>query len=203
MLRRLLIVTAALGLTHAAHAGAPEAAPSRWAADPAFDRASVEFSSGILFKALSPDATHPYRLIPLQLTFRAAPGPVTQWGPYHVTVRHTLRLAWDVVSGGPETRYAGVVFRPTVELWDTRNPLVWHAGLGGGFGWFDTRGVPGGQGQDFTLNIQGEIGLRWRLSERTAINLSGVYQHNSNGGLKEPNPGLNTFGPTVGLHWSF
>jgi hypothetical protein len=40
-------------------------------------------------------------------------------------------------------------------------------------------------------------GLRWQFSSRLAISLSAEYQHVSNGGLREPNLGINW--PTVGL----
>ena len=41
------------------------------------------------------------------------------------------------------------------------------------------------------------VGLRWQLDSQWAMNLSAEYQHVSNGGLREPNLGINW--PTTGL----
>ncbi len=40
-------------------------------------------------------------------------------------------------------------------------------------------------------------GMRWQFSPTWAINLNAEYQHNSNGGLREPNRGINW--PTLGI----
>ncbi|MFM9837064.1 MAG: acyloxyacyl hydrolase [Cyclobacteriaceae bacterium] len=41
------------------------------------------------------------------------------------------------------------------------------------------------------------VGLRWQFSNQWAININAEYQHVSNGGLREPNLGINW--PTAGL----
>ena len=41
------------------------------------------------------------------------------------------------------------------------------------------------------------VGLRWQFSSSWAMSINGEYQHVSNGGLREPNKGINW--PTVGL----
>jgi len=45
------------------------------------------------------------------------------------------------------------------------------------------------------------VGLRWQFSPTWAMNLNGEYQHISNGGLREPNKGINW--PTMGLGIEF
>ncbi len=45
------------------------------------------------------------------------------------------------------------------------------------------------------------LGLWWRLSDKWWINTSANYQHSSNGGMKQPNKGLNY--PTAGLAVSY
>ena len=45
------------------------------------------------------------------------------------------------------------------------------------------------------------VGARWQFSPSWAINLNAEYQHVSNGGLKEPNKGINW--PTVGFGVEF
>ena len=43
------------------------------------------------------------------------------------------------------------------------------------------------------------LGLQFQFSERTALQLTTNFQHISNGGIEEPNKGVNW--PTVGLHY--
>ena len=45
------------------------------------------------------------------------------------------------------------------------------------------------------------VGLRWQLNSTWGINLSAEYQHVSNGGLREPNLGINW--PTAGLGFEY
>ena len=197
-----LMLLALSAASAAAGPSAPPAAAER-VVPAGFGRPSLELNSGYLWKITSPNATHPYRLNPWQLTFRAGTLGIRELGRFQFGIRNTVTLLGDAVLGGPESRYLGLSFRPTFELWDTASPLVLYAGLGGGFGWFDTRGVDGGQSQDFTFNILGEFGARWRLDDRWALTLGAQYQHNSNHGLKAPNPGLNTFGPMLGVQYTF
>lgn len=42
------------------------------------------------------------------------------------------------------------------------------------------------------------LGIQWQFSQRMALQLTANFQHISNGGLREPNKGVNW--PTVGLH---
>jgi hypothetical protein len=36
-----------------------------------------------------------------------------------------------------------------------------------------------------------------------SVNAGVFFQHLSNGGATDPNPGLNAVGPAIGLSWSF
>lgn len=42
------------------------------------------------------------------------------------------------------------------------------------------------------------VGFQWLFSNRTALQITGNFQHISNGGMKQPNKGVNW--PSVGLH---
>jgi hypothetical protein len=63
--------------------------------------------------------------------------------------------------------------------------------------------VPGGQGQDFTLNWFAQLGLRRELTENLSLLGGAYFLHHSNGGQTSPNPGIDALGFTVGLGWTF
>ncbi len=73
-------------------------------------------------------------------------------------------------------------------------------GLAYGSDRYDANTNPGNQSYSTTLNtyLLYGIGLQWQFSPRVALQLTGNFQHISNGGLKEPNKGVNW--PTAGLH---
>jgi lipid A 3-O-deacylase len=63
--------------------------------------------------------------------------------------------------------------------------------------------VLGGQGQDRTLNWFSQLGVEHRLTDHLSLRLSGYFQHHSNGGATDPNPGLNSLGVLGGVGWTF
>ena len=70
----------------------------------------------------------------------------------------------------------------------------------------DSRGVPQGQGQDFTITAIGRMSLNYDVSKRLTISGGALYQHFSNAGLSEPkmiNTGLDTIGPTLSVGYRF
>jgi hypothetical protein len=75
--------------------------------------------------------------------------------------------------------------------------------IGGGVGWVDAQNVPGGQGQDFTLNWYGQLGVSRVLTDSWSLRASAMFQHLSNGGQTNPNPGLDSLGFTFGVSRSF
>jgi long-subunit fatty acid transport protein len=78
-----------------------------------------------------------------------------------------------------------------------------YAGAGGGFGLIDSQGVEGGQGQDFTLNWFGHLGLQRVINDSLTLRVGTMFQHMSNGGATSPNPGIDAVGFTVGASWKF
>ena len=65
---------------------------------------------------------------------------------------------------------------------------------------YDVNENPTNQSYSTAINVylMYGLGLQWQLSSRTALQLTGNFQHFSNGGFKQPNKGLNW--PTMGLH---
>ena len=66
---------------------------------------------------------------------------------------------------------------------------------------YDANTNPTNQSYSTTLNtyLLYGLGIQWQFSPRMALQLTGNFQHISNGGLKEPNKGVNW--PTAGLHF--
>ena len=77
------------------------------------------------------------------------------------------------------------------------------ANVGGGFGAINRPGVPGGQGQDFTLNWFATAGVRHYLKPGFALSAGVMFQYWSNVGATDPNPSLDAPGPVLGATWSF
>ncbi len=104
------------------------------------------------------------------------------------------------ISQGPESHYIAVAGSPSLEVWDQSGTWGLIGGAGGGFGLIDSRGVKGGQGQDFTLHWFARAGVE-RVVSRNGDRLSvGIlFQHMSNGGQTDPNPGIDAVGLTLGF----
>jgi hypothetical protein len=120
-----------------------------------------------------------------------------------LTVRHRFSLLAEAIARGPENHYVGIQGAPVFELWsaDRRNAGFFE--IGGGFGFIDSQGVPGGQGQDFTFNWYWQGGLRHQLTDRMAVTTALYFTHHSNLGMTHPNPGIDVLGVNVGVAWAF
>ena len=55
----------------------------------------------------------------------------------------------------------------------------------------------------FEFNLQTGPGVRWMISQNTALTLQARYLHLSNAGIADPNQGVNTFSFYVGVSWLF
>lgn len=145
-----------------------------------------------------------YRLVPTQLSWRSKEilGRAFADGS-RLLVRHRLTLIGTWVQQGPESHYVGFSGSPSVEWWNRTGTWSLFTGAGGGFGLLDSRGVRGGQGQDFTLNwfIRGGVEIVAARDRRFSAGL--MYQHLSNGGQTTPNPGIDALGFTFGYSWRF
>jgi lipid A 3-O-deacylase len=143
-----------------------------------------------------------YRLVPTQLAWRSR--RMFGWdleGGATLGVRNRLALLATWVAEGPEHQYLGMMASPSLEYWNASQSLGFYLGAGGGVGWIDSQGVLGGQGQDFTLNWFGHFGVEFKLTRDVNLRAGAMFQHMSNGGATEPNPGIDAVGMTVGLSW--
>ncbi len=144
-----------------------------------------------------------YRLVPTQFSWRSREfiGRALSNGG-RIVVRHRLTLLGLWVQQGPESHYLAVTASPSIELWNPAATWALVGGAGGGFGIIDSSGPPGGQGQDFTLNFFGRLGIEHVLPKRRSLTAGFLFQHLSNGGMTKINPGIDAFGFTLGYSWS-
>lgn len=121
----------------------------------------------------------------------------------HLVVRAQFSLFGDFFVDGPENHYFAFSAAPSLEYWRQDFQTSFFLSVGGGLGVIDSTDVPGGQGQDLTFNWFAKAGLRRKLTETTYLSAGAMFQHISNTGLTDPNPGLNTLGPFLGLSVQF
>jgi len=164
---------------------------------------SFDLETGMLWK-VGGDTTFNYRIIPLIVSWRSKEmfGFRFRNGSA-LTVRNKLSAMANWFEEGSENRYLGVSGAPSIEWW---NPsLTWSVfgSIGGGVGFVDSQGAPGGQGQDFTLNWYGQLGVSRVITEGWTFRASALFQHLSNGGQTDPNPGLDSLGFLIGISRGF
>lgn len=198
MPRRSLVLFALLGLgTRALAADVTGAAAPPWSSH------AITVETGLLWQ-VGNNTPLSYRLVPTQVSWRSprAFGRTLGDGS-NLLVRHRFTLLASGFHQGPESHYVAVMASPSIEWWNKAATRCVFGGAGGGFGWLDSQAVPGAQGQDFTLNWFARAGIEWVVSARGTVNAGVLFQHMSNGGQTEPNPGIDAVGFTLGFAWSF
>lgn len=191
----LLLTTVCLGL----------AASPTLALDSRGDKAdqwSLDFETGALWR-VSGNTWIDYLVLPQIISLRTPEHIRFDLLGRDLTVRARASLLIEPIAVGPESLYVGFSASPSIEWWFAPDQACWYTSVGGGVGWIDSQGVDGGQGQDFTLNWFATTGVRWYLNSDFAINAGVFFQHFSNGGATDPNPGLDALGPMLGCTWSF
>ncbi len=168
-----------------------------------WEASALSLESGVLWQ-IGTGTPIDYRLVPTQLSWRSKEflGRAFADGS-RLTVRHRLTLIGTWIQSGPESHYLGFAGSPSVEWWDKTGTWSLFTGAGGGAGLIDSRGVKGGQGQDFTLNWFIRGGFEHITAEDQRFSAGIMYQHMSNGGQTTPNPGIDALGFTLGYAWAF
>lgn len=200
-MKHLLLTTlAAVAFSINATAQAPAAVSST--VEP-WSQHALDFESGMLWK-VGGDTPLNYRIVPFMLSWRSPEmfGTVFDSGAA-LMVRNRITAMANWFEEGAENRYLGLAASPSIELWSPSRQWALFGSAGGGFGIVDSQGVVGGQGRDFTLNWFAQLGVEHRLNDHLSLRLSSYFQHHSNGGATNPNPGLNSLGFLIGAGWSF
>ena len=164
---------------------------------------SFDIEAGYLWK-VGGDTPLDYEIAPVMISWRPA------YQLHHVfedgsalVVRSRFAALGQAIIQGPENHYFGLMAAPSLEFWDPTGTWSVYGQLGGGLGWIDSQGVVGGQGQDLTYNWFGAVGVSYAIKPNMALRAGAMFQHLSNLGATDPNPGLNSLGFTLGLSWGF
>jgi lipid A 3-O-deacylase len=183
---------------------APAHADGRPKPDPALGWA-LHFDSGALWSVGDRASPLDYTILPQILTLQTGPIMQRKLGTGDLVVRSRFSVLVEPIVQGPETHYVGLAAAPSIEWWNAQRTFSTFFAIGGGFGWMDSRGdaVPGAQGQDFNFNWFIHSGVRLRVAERMTASLGVYFQHISNGGMDEVNPGVDALGPMIGVGWHF
>ncbi len=164
---------------------------------------AFDLETGALWRA-SDSTSQDYTVLPVMLSLRTPAHIRLDLGEGELTVRARFTLLAEAIAEGPESAYLGFSVSPSVEYWFQKGGATsFYASAGGGVGWIDSTSTPGGQGQDFTLNWFATAGLRHYCSPGFSLNAGIMFQHFSNGGATDPNPGLDALGPVIGATWHF
>jgi hypothetical protein len=176
--------------------------PTTLVASAAPATSAIDLETGLLWQ-VGHNTPIDYLLAPTQLVWRS--GSVLHWDfdSGALVVRNRLALQGTAIIEGPETAYFALAGAPSLEWWDASG--AWSAALavGGGAGLIDSQDVVGGQGRDFTLNWFARAGVSRQIAEGVHLNAGLMFQHMSNGGATDPNPGIDVLGFTLGCSWSF
>ena len=181
-------------------AGAPVRAQSPHPAD----RWEFAVEAGYLAKVRN-NSPHDYRIVPLQLAWRS-PAMTDLWRSAdgaRLTLRNRVALVAEAILRGPEDHYFAVSGAPVFELWSADRRTAGFFEIGGGLGFINSTGVPGGQGQDLSFNWYTQGGVRRQLSDDFALTAGVYFTHHSNLGMTDPNPGIDVLGVNFGAVWSF
>ncbi len=189
----LLIAACAVELRASAP---PPAGPEAWAA---------EFHTSALWSVGGNASPIHYTLLPQLLVVKTPAHWRLPVGQTELLIRSRGALEISPVVEGPESCFAGVTFAPSLEWWNESRSFTAFFSAGGGFGWLDAQGdrIEGAQGQDFNLTWFIHGGVSWRMHHNLMLSLGARFQHISNGGRNDINPGIDALGPTLGLSWTW
>jgi lipid A 3-O-deacylase len=177
------------------------AAPVDWQ-DAVAEQWGVDYESAALWR-ISHNTFLNYAVLPQMISLRTpAHIQIKLDNGSQVLLRSKLSLLGEAIAVGPENHYLGWSCSPSLEYWWSQR-TYFHFSVGGGFGWIDSQGVPGGQGQDFTYNWFSNMGIRHEFDGGWTLGIGVMFQHFSNRGATDPNPGLDGLGPMIGLSRMF
>ena len=122
-----------------------------------------------------------------------------------LVIRHRFSLLLEPIVEGPEDYYFGLAASGSLEWWNKPRTFSLFFAAGGGLGWMNSQGyeVEGAQGQDLNFNWFLYAGARCLCWDRVSLSLGLYYQHISNTGLDDVNPGIDALGPMLGMTWRF
>jgi lipid A 3-O-deacylase len=167
-----------------------------------WDDQAITVESGMLWN-VGNNTPLSYRLVPTQISWRSPEVISRQYTATRLVIRHRVTLFGTWFQQGPESHYFAAAASPSIEWWNNAGTWNAYAGAGGGLGWLDAQDVIGAQGQSFTFNWFARAGVEHVSPRGIRWNAGAMFQHLSNGGQTNPNPGIDAVGFMIGWAWSF
>ena len=168
------------------------------------DRWEVAVEAGYLEK-IGNNSSLNYVIAPLQVAWRG-PAMFDLWNGAsgaRLAVRNRMAVVLETYLDEGEDYYFAFKGGPSFELWSADQKSALFFEIGGGAGLTNSKGIPGGQGQDFTFNWFSQLGARYQISKNRAVTAAGYFTHHSNMGITNPNPGIDVLGINLGMVWLF
>jgi len=164
-----------------------------------------DFETGALWRWEHNGTPLNYVLLPQMLSFRSPAVFEGSFAGGTIAMRNRFSLAVEPIVEGPESYFLGLTASGVVEWWNMERKFGLFLASGGGVGLMDSKGyeVEGAQGQDLNFTWHVMTGMRFMPVERMSVSLSVLYQHISNTGLDDVNPGLDALGPMLSFGWHF
>lgn len=164
-----------------------------------------EVMTGVLWKVGDAATPLSYVILPQIISLKIPPLVERPWKGGTLVLRSRFSLLLEPISVGPEDSYLGLAAAGEIEFRHPESRFEAFFASGGGFGWLNSKGyeIVGAQGQDFNLNWLVHAGLRFRTNSGWRWSAGLYFQHISNRGMNDINPGLNSLGPTLSLSRRF
>lgn len=205
MLKRFLFSILAVCTSVTAWAGALEKTPAAVTYDP-LEHWEFSLESGALWRVGHNGTPLDYVIMPQILTLKSPTAfSLGEFAGGDLVIRNRFSLLLEPIVEGPEDYYFGFSASGSLEWWNKPRTLSFFFAAGGGLGWMNSQGyeVEGAQGQDLNFNWFLYSGVRYMCWDQLSLSLGLMYQHVSNTGLDEVNPGIDALGPMLGVTWHF
>jgi hypothetical protein len=166
----------------------------------------IDYESGVFWRVTGSGTPLTYSLLPQIISVK---GPLNgdprtySWGV--LVLRNRFSFLYEPIAIGPEHHFTGATASGIMEAWNTQRTHALFFSSGGGFGWLDSKGhqIKGAQGEDFNFTWFAYTGLRFMFRKRMSASAGVYFQHISNHGMNQINPGINAVGPMASVGWHF
>ena len=211
MLKRFVIPFLAILISGVAWAGPIERIPDKVVSCPLpydpLDHWEFSFESAGLWRVGGNGSQLGYVILPQILTLKSPTGfHLGHIGGGDLVLRNRFSLLLEpIVRGGAEDYYFGASASGSIEWWNQPRTFSLFFAAGGGVGWMNSKGyeIEDAQGQDFNFNWFMYAGARYMVWQQVSLSLGLMYQHISNQGNDDINPGIDALGPVLGVTWHF
>lgn len=165
----------------------------------------IDFESGVLWRVGNNGTPLDYTILAQMLTIKSPEWFGTDLAGGRLGFRHRFSLLIEPIIEGPEDYYLGFAGSGSLEWWNAPRNFSLFFAAGGGLGWMDSQGpeVEGAAGQDLNFNWFLYSGARYMFCKHGSVALGVYYQHASNMGMDDVNPGIDALGPMLSIGWHF